>query len=130
MLEFPTKALWTAAVDLGFRSNGATFAPDTIWGICIANGDERWPPRPADLHDYRYWQGGDRLRRLAADIEFLHGLHACINEAVGAAMARVPRVIHPFARPVLTIWRVLARRRAATYFTVVREVGGIAWNYT
>lgn len=105
MKLFPTRDEWDAAIKAGFRSNGATMSPDTIYFVSIANGDNRYPPLPADLHDYRYFMGGDEEDRKFADHEFFELMLDVIEE-------RLWRVFHP-----------LARRRALKYYEAVRFVG-------
>lgn len=111
MKLFPTPEEWDAATKAGFRSNGATMSPDTIYLASIANGDNRYPPMPADLHDYRYWMGGDEEDRKFADHEFFEFMLDIIEE-------RLWGVIHP-----------LARRRALKYYEAVRLVGYKFFNY-
>jgi hypothetical protein len=110
MLTRPSSEEWAAAVAAGFTSNGATSSPDTILGILIANGNTCYPPLPADLHDYRYWVGGDEAARRAADDEFLVELYACVDHL-------------PFLK------RQVARRRCRVYHRAVCLVGGRFWNY-
>lgn len=121
MLSPITAAGWRDAVRVGFSSNGATSSPDTIYGVAIANGDNRFPPLPADRHDYRYWAGGDDDDRAEADREFYEGLLFCVQ---GLASGRFMR------------WSGLgaavrwgARRRCRTYYQAVRVVGSAFWNY-
>lgn len=111
MKLFPTPEEWRAATKAGFKSNGATMAPDTIYLISIANGNNTYPPLPADLHDYRYWQGGDEEDRKFADHEFFEFMLDIIEE-------RAFRLIRP-----------LAERRALTYYETVRIVGYKFFNY-
>ena len=103
-MAIPTREEWAALLASGFRSNGATGVPDTIWGLRIANGDDRYPPLPGDLHDLRYHVGGDELDRLAADLEFRDGMLALV--AAGS-------------------WwlRALRRKRAEAYYLGVRMMG-------
>lgn len=105
MKLFPTEAEWQAAIDAGFKSNGATMSPDSIYLVSIANGDNRYPPLPADLHDYRYFMGGTEEDRKFADHEFFEFMLDVIEE-------RLWRVVHP-----------LARRRALKYYEAVRLLG-------
>lgn len=64
-----TWEVWCFATFLGFTSDGCTMCPDSVWGWNIAHGDNAWPPLPCDLHDLRYWIGGNELDRMAADYE-------------------------------------------------------------
>ena len=108
-MKFPTKIdWWNAAVD-GFLSNGSTSSPDTVLGISIANGNNTYPPLPADLHDYRYYCGGTEEEREEADDEFLTGLYA-----------------HVACLPDMQ--REVARRRCRVYHKVVRTFGASHWN--
>lgn len=77
-LVFPTRREWALATFLGFRSNGCSSAPDALvlGGAPLANGDNRYPPLPCDLHDYRYWRGGDEVERALADAELYVGIFA------------------------------------------------------
>ena len=108
---FPTWEEWKVATKAGFQSNGATIAPDSIYLVRIANGDNRYPPLPADLHDYRYWVGGDEEDRRLADHEFFEFMLDIIEE-------RMWWVLHPFAR-----------RRALKYYEAVRLLGYRYFNY-
>ena len=110
-MKFPTEGEWNAAISAGFRSNGATMSPDTIYFVRIANASNKYPPLPADLHDYRYWSGGDQADKFDADREFFAGLLDVINE----------KVWWPF--------RMLARRRALTYYEAVHLLGGRFFRY-
>ncbi len=110
-LSYPTKREWSEATLKGFRSNGATMSPDTIYLVSIANGDNTYPPLPADLHDYRYWSGGTEADRLAADREFMEFMFDIIEERHWRWM------------------RPLARRRALTYYDAVRAIGDKFFNY-
>lgn len=110
MLAKPTQAEWEAACAEGFASNGATMSPDSIFGVRIANGDNRFPPLPADLHDYRYFCGGTEEDRRQADAEFLRGLYACVDRFED-------------------LRRKAARRRCRVYHTAVQEAGRDYWNY-
>jgi hypothetical protein len=101
---------WERAVKAGFASNGSSWSPDQILGVPIANGDARWPPKPADLHDYRYWCGGSEDERAASDAEFLAELYAVVSHL-------------GFLR------RSVARRRCRLYWKAVRKFGGSHWNY-
>jgi len=103
--SFPTQDEWNAATQAGFKSNGATMAPDSIYLTNIANGDNRYPPKPADLHDYRYWMGGDEEDRQFADHEFFDYMLNIIEQ-------KSWRMIRP-----------LARRRALKYYEAVRLLG-------
>ena len=110
-MRHPTRAEWEAACAAGFESNGSTFSADTIYGVKIANGDNRWPPLPADLHDFRYFCGGTELDRRNADQEFLDGLYArvdCLEEK----------------SPIK--WEA-ARRRCRAYHETVRLIGSTFW---
>lgn len=111
MKGFPTRAEWQQAIDAGFISNGATSSPDTIYLIKIANGNNTYPPLPADLHDYRYFIGGEEEDRHFADREFFDYLLDIIEE-------RGWRMVRP-----------LARRRAMTYYEAVRLAGWKFFNY-
>lgn len=111
MKLFPTREEWQAAVKAGFNSNGATMSPDTIYFISIANGDNTYPPLPADLHDYRYFMGGTEEDRKFADHEFFEYMLDVIEE-------RLWPVIHP-----------LAHRRALKYYEAVRFAGYKFFNY-
>lgn len=111
MKLFPTWEEWKVATKAGFQSNGATIAPDSIYLVRIANGDNRYPPLPADLHDYRYWVGGDEEDRRLADHEFFEFMLDIIEE-------RMWWVLHPFAR-----------RRALKYYEAVRLLGYRYFNY-
>ena len=72
----PSEAEWKDAVSKGFSPNGASFAPDTIYGVRIGNTstNHRFSVYPANLHDYRYFVGGTEDDRYAADKEFLRTL--------------------------------------------------------
>lgn len=108
---FPTPEEWKAATKAGFRSNGATMSPDTIYLVSIANGNNTYPPLPADLHDYRYWVGGDEDDRKFADHEFFEFMLDVIEEE------------HWF-------WlRPLAARRALKYYEAARLLGYRYFNY-
>ena len=103
-MAIPTREEWAALLASGFRSNGATGVPDTIWGLKIANGDDRYPPLPADRHDAAYFTGGDELDRLAADLEFRDGMLELVARG--------------------SWWlRVLRRKRAEAYYHGVRMMG-------
>ena len=106
----PTPIDWLAAAVEGFRSNGSTLSPDYIIGVQIANGNNLYPPLPADLHDYRYHCGGTEEERLAADDEFLQGLYHCVDHL-------------PFLK------RQVARRRCRVYHRTVSSIGYRFWNY-
>jgi hypothetical protein len=110
MLAKPTREEWDYAIADGFTSNGATFSPDELFEISIANGDETYPPLPADLHDYRYWCGGDLDDKCKADDEFLQGLYDCVSHL-----------------PELK--REAARRRCRLYYEAVDELGESAWDF-
>ena len=109
-MQKPTRADWFNAVLCGFHSNGSSQSPDTILGCKIANGNDDYPPLPADLHDYRYWSGGSEADREAADDEFLAGMYACVDHL-----------------PLLK--RQVARRRCRLYHRAVREFGHRFWRH-
>lgn len=109
-MRMPSRAEWEAAVAAGFFSNGATMSPDRIFGVQIANGDNQYPPLPADLHDFRYHCGGTEEDRREADAEFLRGLYACVNRFEG-------------------LRRKAARRRCRVYYAAVQEAGTRFWAY-
>lgn len=110
LIPFPHAIDWLQAAVRGFRSNGATLSPDYILGVRIANGNNNYPPLPADLHDYRYHHGGTEAERQAADDEFLQGLYACMEHL-------------PFLK------RQVARRRCRVYHLAVCTIGFRFWNY-
>ena len=100
---------WAFATFLGFRSNGCSFSPDTMYLRRIGAGTNHWPPAPCDLHDYRYWRGGNEEDRLIADIELYAGL--C------AVAVSLP---WPFS--------IFARKRAHAYYIAVRTQGASHFN--
>ena len=107
-----TRELWGQCVEAGCESNGATLSPDQIHGVEIANGDMRWPPLPADLHDCRYFMGGAEGDRIEADDEFLGGLYGCVDAAE----------LEGFREEA-------ARRRCRVYHEAVCTLGDRFWNY-
>lgn len=105
----PTQQEWDRAVADGFRSNGSSRSPDTVFGVRIAHADESYPPLPADLHDFRYFCGGSLLDRNEADAEFLVELYTAVDH-------------------LPSLRREAARRRCRLYFEAVDEFGESAWN--
>ena len=103
-MNFPSSDEWQALVRAGFRSNGASNVPDTLWGLRIANGDERYPPLPADWHDALYYLGGSEEDRLQADLAFRDAMIALVERGWS------------WLRP-------LRRKRAELYFIGVRVLG-------
>jgi hypothetical protein len=80
MLPILTEARWRQACEDGFKSNGSTYSTDTIFGVKIAHGDERWPPLPADLHDFRFFCGGTKADFHEANREHLFKLLREVQE--------------------------------------------------
>ena len=71
------------------------------------------PDLPANLHDYRYWCGGEAGAQFLADCEHYWGLRReCDAQLTG------------WWRPL----RLLARVRVRSRFRVLREVGHYAWD--
>ena len=112
-MTFPTKAQWLVAIHKGFRSDGAMCSSNRIYFTRIGNGDLTYPPLPVDLHNYRYFIGGDHADRIAADHEFLEFMYDVIEE-------RSWRIV-----------RGLAQRRALKYFHLVRSpsLPGCSYRY-
>ena len=104
-----TPELWKMAVEDGFTSNGASFSPDELFGISIANADESWPPKPADIHDFRYFCGGSLNDKGDADDEFLKELYNAVES-------------------LPSLMKEAARRRCRLYYTAVDELGESAWD--
>ncbi len=111
MLPGLTEELWLKCLEQGFCPNGSSFSFDDILGVPIANADASWPPLPADVHDFRYWMGGDERHRHEADLEFLAGLRAVCEGLEGTAH------------------RAVADRRCRLYFMAVDKYGGDHWRY-
>ena len=111
----PTEQQWHDALAVGFAPNGVGsmifLAPPTIWGVRITTGIQ-YPPGPADLHDFRYWVGGNDRDRYQGDVEFWTGMLDLIR-----------------AKPWwYTAFKPFAEHRAGTYFQLVRQFG--QWFYS
>lgn len=106
-VDIPRLKHWRFALASGFKSDGATHAPDHIYGVSLVSDPPgSFPPGPADLHDYRYWKGGHtEAERFQSDIEFL---------------------IYMLVKVETESWRITripARSRALKYFQAVRAFG-------
>ena len=102
----PGRSQWSKALLRGFRPNGATFSPDTIYGVRIGNKTDRYSLLPANVHDYHYFIGGGKDERRAADHEFLRTLRRKIS------LAKLPEPFH-----------TLAYIRCLWYYLAVRSIG-------
>ena len=109
----PGHSQWSKALLRGFRPNGATFSPDTIYGVRIGRKTDRFSLLPANVHDYRYFVGGDKDDRYAADREFLRTLRKTI------ATAKMPEPFH-----------TLAYIRCLWYYTAVRFLGPLFFRWS
>ncbi len=108
MAPWPSQTQWGRALLRGFRPNGATFSPDTIYGVKIGNTTHKYSQLPANVHDYRYWTGGGRDERKAADSDFLKMLRKAIRNTP-----------EPLPEPLYT----MALVRCLWYYTAVRLLG-------
>lgn len=115
MKPFPTREEWESALAAGFVSDGCTLSPDTLLfsGFRLANEEPRaYPPLPCDLHDLRYWQGGNDIDRYWADVELGLGIFM---------LASAAGELHPDMKGT---WEVQARE----YLNRVRQWGGDYWD--
>ena len=109
----PTRAEWDEFQARG-GADGSSFSPDWICGVQIG-GTNEYPPLAADLHDFRYWRGGDDDDRLRADVEFWVRLRAAVDEGV----TWWPR----------QVWRAIAAHRCLVYFRAVEKFGSSHWRW-
>lgn len=115
MRGFPTREEWDAAIAAGFRSNGCSNSPDllVLSGLRIANEDhDAYPPAPCDLHDYRYWFGGDEIERAQADCELYIGIFMLVD----AARERNPVMGQVWAEQARLYWNAV-RLAGESHFT-------------
>ena len=97
----------------GFHPNGATFSPDLIYGVRIGRKTDGFSRLPANVHDYRYFMGGKKDERYAADREFLRTLRRAVSKA---------RLSEPF--------HTLAYIRCLWYYLAVRTFGVLFFRWT
>ena len=105
----PSQKQWGHALLRGFRPNGATFSPDEIYGVKIGNTTHKFSLLPANVHDYRYFMGGGREERRAADENFLRMLRKAVRND------RLKEPVHTMAL-VRCLWYYLAVRALGVLF--------------
>ncbi len=93
----------------GFKPNGATFSPDLIYGVRIGRTTHKFSRLPANVHDYRYFIGGGKDERSAADANFIRMLRKSVRNG------RLSEPVHTMAL-VRCLWYYLAVRLLGVLF--------------
>ncbi len=105
----PSEKQWGYALLRGFKPNGATFSPDLIYGVRIGRTTHKFSRLPANVHDYRYFIGGGKDERSAADENFLRMLRKSVRNG------RLSEPVHTMAL-VRCLWYYLAVRLLGVLF--------------